>query len=49
MNAETAENIPTDNNDANASGSPAESFAELFEKSNKQAVRFSAVSAFMRE
>jgi len=41
MNAETAENIPTDNNDANASGSPAESFAELFEKSNKQVVRFS--------
>ena len=41
MNAETAENTPADNNDITAAGSPEESFAELFEKSDKQAIRFS--------
>ncbi len=41
MNTESAENIPSDNNDVTSSGSPAESFADLFEKSNKQVVRFS--------
>ena len=41
MNTETTENIPADNNDVTAGSSPEESFAELFEKSSKQVVRFS--------
>jgi small subunit ribosomal protein S1 len=41
MNAETTENTPAGNNDVTAAGSPEESFAELFKKSDKQAVRYS--------
>ena len=40
MNAETTEDIPTDNNDITPAAPREESFAELFAKSNRQAVRF---------
>ena len=40
MNTETSENIPINNNDSSSAEPREESFAELFEKSSKQIVRF---------
>ena len=40
MNAETTEDIPTDNNNITPPAPREESFAELFAKSDRQAVRF---------
>jgi small subunit ribosomal protein S1 len=41
MNTETAENSPVNNDEIKSSESREESFAELFEKSSRQVVRFS--------